>query len=67
MITVPQPTIEKPITVVDYIAAMYQQCITVADVARFAEQCPSHVREDERFATGVALHLRVIAARRRKA
>lgn len=64
MISVPQPTVEKPLTVVDYIAALYG-CESVREIAAFCARVPDHICEDERFSTGVAMHLRVIAERRK--
>lgn len=56
MVNVPIPTVEKPLTPIDYIAAM-DQCITRAEVRRFAEECPDSVRSDERFTRAVAVRL----------
>lgn len=59
MITVPQSTVEKPLTAIDYIAVL-EQCSSVSDVADYAQRCPEHVRNDERFTRGVAMRLAII-------
>lgn len=59
MISVPVSTEEKPLTAIDFCAAL-QQCTTVTEVARFGEQCPAHVRNDERFTRAVAAKLGAI-------
>lgn len=56
MIPVLQSTVEKPLTAIDYIAAL-EQCTTVADVQRFGEQVPLAVRQDDRFNRAVATKL----------
>lgn len=60
---VPQSTLEKPLTAIDYIVAMEQQCSSLSAVQRFAEQVPLTVREDERFTRAVAKRLATIKAR----
>lgn len=55
-IEVPVGTLERPITVIDYIGAM-QQCVSLAQVASFCEGCPLDVRQDERFAKAVVKRL----------
>lgn len=59
MIPVPVSTIEKPLTAIDYIAVM-EQCSSVSDVADYAQRCPDHVRNDERFTRAVARRLAAI-------
>jgi hypothetical protein len=56
MVNVPVSTVEKPLTPIDFIAAM-DQCITIAEVRRFASGCPDAVRSDERFTRAVAARL----------
>lgn len=56
MITVPQSTTDKPLTAIDYIAAL-EQCETVTDVKDFGERTPLKVRTDERFTRAVAKRL----------
>lgn len=63
MITVPQPTVEKPLSVIDYCAAL-SQCVSVAEVGRFGEACPEWVRADERFTKAVAARLMAIKERK---
>jgi hypothetical protein len=63
-VNVPQPSIEKPITVVDYCAGL-AECITVAEVARYSAACPDAVRADERFTRAVAGRLAGIKGRKR--
>jgi hypothetical protein len=59
VITVPQSTPEKPLTAVDYCAAL-EQCQTVTDVKNFSELTPAKVRHDERFTRAVARRLAAI-------
>lgn len=63
MITVPQSTVEKPLTAIDFIAVM-EQCSTVAEVADYAQRCPEHIRNDERFTKGVSMRLGAIKSKR---
>lgn len=63
MIAVPQTTIEKPLTAIDYCACL-EHCATVEEVGTFSEQLPLHVREDERYTKAVAHRLAAIRARR---
>lgn len=66
MIAVPQSTVEKPLTPIDYIAAM-EACATVREVGQFADQVPSAVRNDERFTRAVAARLGAIKEKRKRA
>jgi len=50
MIQVPQSTIEKPVTVIDVIAAMSVQCKNMPALIAYANACPQEVVRDERFA-----------------
>ena len=59
MIEVPKSTVEKPLTAIDFIAVL-AQCSTVSEVADYAQRCPEHVRNDERFTRGVAMRLAII-------
>lgn len=61
---IPVPTIERPLTAIDYLVAMEQQCITVTMVREFAEQVPLTIREDDRFTRAVAKRLATIKARK---
>lgn len=56
MIAVPQSSVEKPLTAVDYCACL-EHCLTLAEVATFSEQLPLAVREDERYCKAVAKRL----------
>lgn len=58
-VTVPQPTQEKPLTAIDYIAVL-EQCSTRDEIAQYAQACPEAIRNDERFTRGVARRLSVI-------
>lgn len=66
MIKVPVPTVEKPLTAIDYVAAL-DACRTPREVSQFSEQCPDSVRNDERFARGVVAKLRAIEQARKRA
>ena len=59
MIQVPQSTAEKPLTAIDYIAAL-EQCTSITEVQRFGEQVPIDVRHDDRFTKAVATKLAAI-------
>ena len=59
MIDVPVPTIQKPLTALDYIGAL-QKCITATEVGLFCERCPSDIRRDARFAVAVVDRLAVL-------
>jgi len=59
MIEVPQSTVERPLTAIDFIAVL-AQCSTVSEVADYAQRCPEHVRNDERFTRAVARRLAAI-------
>jgi hypothetical protein len=61
---IPQSTIAKPLTVIDYIAAL-EQCIDITQVQRYAEKVPMWVRQDERFPKAVARRLASIKDKRR--
>lgn len=60
---VPQSTIEKPLTAIDFIAAL-ETCHSVNEVKDFGEQVPLPVRHDERFTKAVAKRLAVIKGRK---
>lgn len=66
MIRVPQSTVEKPLTAIDYIAAM-AECSTAREVAIYAEQVPLEVRNDERFSRAALARLDAIKETRRLA
>lgn len=63
MIEVPQSTIERPLTVIDHIAVL-QQASTRSEVVDFAQRCPEHVRNEERFTRAVAWRLATIKGKR---
>jgi hypothetical protein len=60
VIPVLQSTVEKPLTAIDYIAAL-DECESIREIQIFADQVPMEVRQDERFAGAVA---KLIAAMR---
>jgi hypothetical protein len=62
-VTVPVSTIEKPLTPIDFIAAL-DACSTHLEVGQFCDQVPTHVRSDERFTRAVAAKLTAIKERR---
>lgn len=59
MIDVPQSTIEKPLTAVDYCAAI-ELCTSIDEVRTFCRGVPEEVRGDERFNKAVAKRLAAI-------
>ena len=63
MIAIPHPTIEKPLTAIDYIAHL-EQCATLSEVSEYASAVPDAIREDERFTRAVASRLAAIKARK---
>lgn len=63
MIDIPVHTIEKPITIVDYIAHL-QKCENVIEVGMFGQLCPMEIRQDDRFAKAVAGKLAEIHGRK---
>jgi hypothetical protein len=60
---VPQSTVEKPLTAIDYMVPL-EQCTSITDVQRYAEQVPVEVRQDERFTRAVAKRLGEIKGRK---
>jgi hypothetical protein len=66
MINVPQETAEKPLTPVDYIAAL-DGCDSTLEVGIYCEQVPMVVSCDDRFARAVASKLQKIGQQRRSA
>lgn len=64
-IKVPQPTIEKPLTPIDYMVPL-AECQTHREVAEYAEAVPATVRSDERFGRAVAARLDEIKSARKK-
>lgn len=58
-VNVPTSTIDKPLTAIDYIAAM-DACSTHVEVGKFCDQVPLSVRNDERFGKAVAAKLAAI-------
>lgn len=62
MIAVPVPTVEKPLTVIDFIAGLYQ-CASITEVQAYSDQVPPAYREDERYARAVAQQLAAIKER----
>lgn len=61
MTTVPQSTVEKPLTPIDYIACM-DQCADLQELINFAQLVPADVVEDERFARAFKKRLNEIRA-----
>lgn len=59
MIAVPQSTVEKPLTVIDYIAVL-DQCGDITMLSKFAAALPPHIVEDDRFAKAVKSRLDAI-------
>lgn len=55
MITVPQSTVEKPLTAVDYCAAL-AYCETLEEVHTFNSQLPLEVLQDDRYNRALAQH-----------
>jgi hypothetical protein len=63
LIHVPQSTVERPITVIDYIAQL-AQCGTLDEVRQYASAVPLDVRQDDRFNRAVAGRLGEIRGRK---
>jgi hypothetical protein len=63
LIPVLESTIEKPLTAIDYIAAL-DQCEGIREIQIFADQVPMHIRQDERFAGAVARLIKAIRTRK---
>lgn len=53
---VPHSTPEKPLTAIDYCAAL-SQCKSIEDIREFSEQVPISVLNDERYNRAVAARL----------
>lgn len=69
MIDVPVWTVEKPITVIDYLTPLLKITVegerrTVAEVRQYSIAVPSAIREDDRFARAVSEALKAIHARK---
>jgi hypothetical protein len=62
-VNVPVNTVERPITVIDYIASL-DACRTHLEVGQFSDLVPAAVRADERFCRAVAAKLAAIKERR---
>lgn len=63
MITVPQSTVEKPLTAIDYIVFL-EQCHTHEDIQQVSAEVPMKVRQDDRFERAVAKRLAAIKQRK---
>jgi len=63
VIEVPQSTVQRPLTPIDYIASL-QACSNIREVQQFSARCPLEVRQDERFGRAVAKLLGEIKARK---
>lgn len=63
MITVPVSTAEKPLTAIDYCAAL-EQCNSAEDIRQFSLQVPIPVLNDERYNRAVASRLASIKGRK---
>lgn len=55
MIIVPQSTVEKPLTALDYCAEL-TRCETLEDVHSFNSQLPLEVLQDDRYNRALAQH-----------
>jgi hypothetical protein len=64
VIEVPVPTVEKPLTTIDYLSLL-ARCTSLSEVCDYAQRCPEHVRNDERFTRAVARRLGEIKERKR--
>lgn len=62
----PKSTVEKPLTVVDFIAHL-EQCYSVGEVLDFGEQLPPAIAADERFIKAQASRCAAIVGADRKA
>jgi hypothetical protein len=62
-VNVPQSTLEKPLTAIDYIAAM-EQCTHFGELVEYAKFVPADVVEDERFARAFKDRLETIRGKR---
>lgn len=63
MIAVPQSTVEKPLTTIDYIAVM-ARAATFEELTDYAASVPPHVVEDDRFARAFKVRLDEIKGKR---
>jgi hypothetical protein len=63
MIEVPQSTVERPLTAIDFIASL-QTCSSLSEVQQFSSRCPLEVRQDDRFGRAVARRLGEIKGRK---
>jgi hypothetical protein len=63
VISVPVSTVERPVTVIDFIAGLYA-CASVTEVESYNQQCPAAIRDDARFVRAVALRVALIKAMR---
>lgn len=63
-VNVPVPTVEKPLTAIDYIASL-DACRTHREVGLYCDKVPGLVRTDERFTRAVAVKLGAIKSSRR--
>jgi hypothetical protein len=66
VIAVPQSTVEKPLTAIDYMVPL-EQCASLTELADYTGRVPEAIREDERFTKAVACRLAVINHRREPA
>jgi len=66
VIEVPQSTVAKPLTAIDYISSL-QACSNLREVQQYASRCPLEVRQDERFCRAVAKLLGELKASKRAA
>jgi hypothetical protein len=58
-----QSTVEKPLTAVDYCAAL-SECDGIREVQIFAERAPLSVQRDERFTRAVANMIKDMRSRK---
>lgn len=62
-INVPVSTVEKPLTAIDFCAAL-EQCTSLDEIREFSEQLPINVLNDERYNRAVANRLAAIKERK---
>ena len=59
MIPVPQSTVAKPLTFIDYCVCL-ESSSSLFEIKRFAERVPVEIRQDERFTRAVAKRIAAI-------
>jgi hypothetical protein len=66
VIPVLHSTVEKPLTAIDYIAAL-EQCANAREVGKFADTVPMEVRQDDRFGRAVVKRLDALKGKKKAA